>query len=320
MLGQLNSLQFGFALQGGLALLLTLALGLDALVGDPRWLWSRLPHPVVLMGRWITWLDDRLNVGDWRRVKGCFALAVLVIGGALIGWLLGFLGPVATVLIAATLLAQKSLEGHLTAVADALRENLPSGRQAVSMIVSRDTGQMTEAQVARSAIESAAENLSDGVFAPAFWFLVAGLPGLVVYKIVNTADSMIGYRNARYAQFGWAAARFDDLLNWGPARLTALTIALRCGALARWKDIAADARRHRSPNAGWPEAAAARALGVALAGPRSYDGVERDLAWVNARGLRDIGAHEIEAAVDLLWKAWSLGFGICAALAALSFV
>ena len=174
----------------------------------------------------------------------------------------------------------------------------------VARIVSRDCRDMTQSQVARSAIESAAENQNDGVIAPALWFLVGGLPGLLLYKVVNTADSMIGYRNARYEQFGWAAARLDDLLNLIPARLTGLAIAALSGQLRAWPAIANDARRHRSPNAGWPEAAMARALNVALAGPRSYDGQMRDLSWVNGDARRKIGPDDIDAAVAMLWRDW----------------
>jgi adenosylcobinamide-phosphate synthase len=152
------------------------------------------------------------------------------------------------------------------------------------------------------------------VIAPAFWFLIGGLPGLLLYKAVNTADSMIGYRNARYEQFGWAAARLDDLLNLIPARLTGLTIAALSGQLRAWPAIIADARRHRSPNAGWPEAAMARALNVALAGPRSYDGQMRDLAWVNGDARREIGPDDIDAAVAMLWRVWATTLTVTLAL------
>ena len=254
------------------AAVLALAMLLDAALGEPEWLWRRLPHPAVLMGRLIGWGDRRLNHGHSRRAKGVALLLALMIGMACLGWVLSLLGPLVKVIIAAILLAQRSLVEHLRAVADGLRQSLPAGRRAVAMIVSRDTAAMPSDAVARSAIESGAENLSDGIIAPAFWFLLGGLPGLLVYKIVNTADSMIGYRTPRYADFGWAASRMDDLLNLAPARLTALLIALPSGVLHHWRDIKADAALHRSPNAGWPEAAMARAIGVALAGPRSYDG------------------------------------------------
>lgn len=299
------------------ALPLALALILDALLGEPDWLWSRLPHPAVLAGRAVGWLDRMLNTGTGRRLKGALAVLILTAGAAGVGYLLASAGPVFETLCAAILLAQKSLVQHVSAVARALRQTLHDARETVAMIVSRDCRNMTEAQIARSAIESAAENLSDGVIAPAFWFLVGGLPGILVYKAVNTADSMIGYRNDRYLAFGWAAARLDDVLNLIPARLTGLMIALLAGQLRQWPAISRDARQHRSPNAGWPEAAMARALDLALAGPRSYDGQLRQLAWVNGAARKDIGASDIEGAVKFLWRVWALILGLVIAIATL---
>ncbi|WP_428928785.1 adenosylcobinamide-phosphate synthase CbiB [Marinibacterium sp. SX1] len=295
---------------------LILAMALDAALGEPRWLWSRLPHPAELMGRAVGWLDQRLNRGPGLRLRGLLALAILMAGAGGLGWLLAQLGPVVEILCAAILLAQRSLVEHVGAVADGLRRGLPGGRQAVAMIVSRDTADMDAPRIARSAIESAAENLSDGVIAPAFWFLLGGLPGILIYKAVNTADSMIGYRTPRHEAFGWASARMDDLLNLVPARLTALLIGLSHGRLP-WAAIRRDARRHRSPNAGWPEAAMARVLDVALAGPRSYDGQMRELAWVNGRARREIDAAEIDAAVSCLWRSWLAGLLLVLAMALL---
>ena len=284
---------------------LILALLLDAALGEPRWLWGRLPHPAVLMGRVIDWADRRFNDGTGRRTRGAAMLAGLLAVALALGAALEALPTILPeVILGAILLAQRSLADHVAAVAAALRSSLPEGRRAVAMIVGRDTGQMTEAEVARAAIESAAENLSDGVVAPAFWFAILGLPGLIAYKLVNTADSMIGYRTPRHEAFGWAAARLDDVLNWLPARLTAALIWATSGARGTWAEIAADARLHRSPNAGWPEAAMARALGVALAGPRSYDGRRQDFPWVNPAGRRHAGPSDIEAAVRRLWAAW----------------
>ncbi|GHF57603.1 adenosylcobinamide-phosphate synthase CbiB [Seohaeicola zhoushanensis] len=299
------------------AALLVLAMLLDAALGEPAWLWSRLPHPAVLMGRVVGALDRDLNRGEARRLKGVLTLLVLMGGAIALGLLLARLGPVVEVLAAAILLAQRSLVEHVAAVASGLRRSLAEGRRAVAMIVSRDTGAIGEAEVARAALESAAENLSDGVIAPAFWFLVAGLPGLLLYKAVNTADSMIGYRNARYEEFGWASARMDDLLNLVPARLTCLMIALPAG-VRDWRGIFTDAGRHRSPNAGWPEAAMSRALGVALAGPRSYDGEMRELPWVNGAGRRAIGADDIDAGVLLLWRSWRIALIFCTLVASLA--
>lgn len=295
---------------------LILALLLDAAMGEPRALWSRLPHPAVLMGHAVGWCDRRWNRGDYRRLKGLASIAALALGAGLLGAVLAALGPLVEIVAAAILLAQRSLVEHVRAVADGLRAGLPQGRAAVSMIVSRDTADMDRDAVARAAIESAAENLSDGVIAPAFWFAVAGLPGLMIYKIVNTADSMIGYRTPRHLQFGWASARADDLLNLIPARLTALLIALPGGQWRDWRGIRRDAALHRSPNAGWPESAMARVLGVALAGPRSYDGALRDFPWVNPQGRRPLLPQDIESACRILWQAWALAL-LAAALLAL---
>lgn len=297
------------------ASLLIAALILDALIGEPNWLWSRLPHPAVLMGKCVSWLDHTLNSGAKKRLKGCLAATALLLGGLCIGWLLSFLGPIAEVLIAAILLAQRSLVEHIKAVAIGLGQSLAQGQKAVSMIVSRDTGEMTAPQVARSAIESGSENMSDGVIAPAFWFLIAGLPGLIAYKMINTGDSMIGYRNDRYEEFGWATARLDDLVNLLPARLTGLLLAAVGGSLRQWPEIAADARRHRSPNAGWPEAAIARALGLSLAGPRSYDSEMRDFPWVNAKGAKSSTGYSILRAAEMLWRAWGLALALLVAFA-----
>jgi adenosylcobinamide-phosphate synthase len=280
------------------------AMLLDALLGEPKWLWARAPHPAVLMGRLIGWADTRFNSGGYRRLKGVATMAALSVGALLLGALLSQLGPVVEVLVAAILLAQKSLVQHVQAVGNALRLSLSDGRRAVAMIVGRDTAQMDAPAVTRAAIESAAENLSDGVIAPAFWCLIGGLPGLLLYKITNTADSMIGYKTARHQQFGWAAARFDDLLNLIPARLTATLIALMHHGLNDWPAIRAEAKRHRSPNAGWPEAAMARALHVALSGPRAYDGEMRDFPWVHPHANRTPGPDAIDGAVAALWRSW----------------
>lgn len=302
------------------ALLTAAALLLDGLFGEPRWLWSRLPHPAVLMGRVVGALDKRLNTAPAQRAKGVLAVLLLSGGAILTGHALSLGGTVIEVIVAAILLAQRSLVQHVAAVAAALPLSVEEARTKVAMIVSRDCRDMTQAQIARAAIESASENLSDGVIAPAFWFLLAGLPGLVLYKAINTADSMIGYRTPRHEAFGWAAARSDDLLNLIPARLTGAMIAVLSGQLAAWPDIMRDARQHRSPNAGWPEAAMARALDLALAGPRSYDGQLRQLAWVNGAARREIGADDIDAAVAMLWRVWRLALVLLLAGAATGFL
>ena len=293
-----------------LAALLIFALLLDALFGEPAWLWSRLPHPAVLMGRLVGTLDRRLNTGTRRGAAGAFAAVLLVATGLITGFLLSLAGPLAEVIIAAVLLAQRSLVQHVGAVSGGLRSSCNEGRAAVSMIVSRDTSAMDESAIARSAIESAAENLSDGVIAPAFWFLIGGLPGVVTYKLINTADSMIGYRTEKYEAFGRAAARLDDLVNLIPARLTAFLLAL-AGSVTDLRGVRADAGLHRSPNAGWPEAALSRALGIALSGPRTYDGRMQDFAFVNENGRRVLSDVDIDAAIAMLWRAWALFLALC---------
>lgn len=298
------------------AVLLIPALLLDAALGEPKWLWDRLPHPAVLMGRAVGWLDRTLNHGADRRAKGVLAVVALVTGAGLPGWLIAAVPDfgMLEVIAAAILLAQRSLVDHVQAVGDGLRLSLAEGRRMVARIVGRDTGALDGPGVARAAIESAAENLSDGVVAPVFWFLVAGLPGMLIYKAVNTADSMIGHRTPRHEAFGWAAARLDDVLNWIPARITAALIALAHG----WFDarpILRDGPLHRSPNAGWPEAAMAVVLDVALSGPRSYHGVTKDYPWVWPEGRRDPGPAAVDAAVSALWRAWGLMLAVVVVLA-----
>lgn len=297
--------------------ILAIAMLLDAIFGEPKWLWSKMPHPAVLMGRAVGWLEETLNFGARRRMKGIVAMIFLVAGVWVLGAVLQKLPgpPILDCLIAAVLLAHHSLVTHVRAVATGLRKTLPLGRHAVSMIVSRDTADMDEAAVARSAIESAAENFSDGVIAPAFWFLLLGLPGLLVYKITNTADSMIGYKTPRYADFGWAAARFDDVLNFIPARLTALLILLAHFSFRAWPIVRRDAQLHRSPNAGWPEAAMAGTLDISLAGPRQYDGTMRDFPFVHPEGRRNLTADDISDSVAALWRSWSVTFAIVLFLA-----
>ncbi|WP_422038725.1 adenosylcobinamide-phosphate synthase CbiB [Roseibium sp.] len=296
--------------------LLLAALLLDAVVGDPDWLWRRLPHPVVWIGKVITFFDGKMNrpslSSGQRKRAGTLLLAVLVLGGLALGAVLQHLfaripfGDVLTVIIAAVFIAQNSLYCHVAAVRDGLEgSGLEGGRKAVAMIVGRDPEQLDEAGVSRAAVESCAENFSDGVVAPVFWFALLGLPGLLAYKAVNTADSMIGHRNETYQDFGWASARFDDLINLPASRLSGLFIAL-AAPLAHGspgKSLACvfkDARKHRSPNAGWPEAAMAGALDIALAGPRAYLGYTVDDPYMNAAGRKQATANDIDRAVFVM--------------------
>ena len=253
----------------------------EGLTGYPQQLQARLPHPVSWVAALIRAAERRLNrpdrSGPNRRIGGIITLLVVIAlaGGA--GYGLQALcggydwGWIPLILIGSLGMAARSLFDHVRAVDRALAlEGLPNARRAVARIVGRDVGGLGHGDIAAAALESLAESFCDGVVAPAFWFLVGGLPGLFVYKAVNTADSLIGHRDDRYADFGWAAARLDDLLNLIPARLAGVVIAL--AGLRGWKVMWRDAKKHASPNAGWPEAAMAGALRIRLGGPVSYDG------------------------------------------------
>lgn len=248
----------------------------EAAVGYPDALHRRAPHPVVWIGGLISSLEAGLNLPGFtattRRLLGVVTLGVIVGVSGLAGWLIAKVGgPWAVVLVGTLGLAQRSLFDHVRAVARPLAaSDLDGARIAVGHIVGRDVGRLSESDIAAAAIESLAESFCDGVVAPLFWFVVAGLPGLFVYKAVNTADSLIGHREPRWRAFGWASARFDDLLNLIPARLAGMVLALAGGR--GWKIMLRDAGKHASPNAGWPEAAMAGALGVHLGGPAWYDG------------------------------------------------
>lgn len=293
-----------------------LALLIERFAGYPDGLFKRIGHPVTWMGALITRLDRNWNreADDFatRKRRGVAALLVLLLVTALAAHLLESaltalpFGLLLAALAASSLPAQKSLESHVEAVADALeKEGIAGGRRAVSMIVGRDPEQLDEAAVCRAAIESLAENFSDGIVAPAFWMGVGGLAGGAVYKAANTADSMIGHRNARFEAFGWAAARFDDLVNLPASRLSGLLFLAAAlfvpgASPARgWQAIRRDAHTHRSPNAGWPEAALAGALGFALAGPRSYGGRMIEATYMGEGGRRELGSADIRRALRL---------------------
>lgn len=304
--------------------LLLIALLVEAAFGYPDRLLRAIGHPVIWMGRLISALDRRLNRPalefSERRAFGVLALVVLFVAAGLAGDVLqATLGVILTGVLASSLLAQRSLYEHVARVAEALEtDGLEAGREAVSHIVGRDPQSLDEAGVSRAAIESLAENFSDGVVAPAFWIGVGGLPGGAIYKAVNTADSMIGHRSEKYLAYGWASARLDDLLNLPASRLSALLIVAAAGLLGldwrgAWRAVRRDARRHRSPNAGWPEAAMAGALGLALAGPRAYGGVVVEDGFMGD-GRREAGAADIRAALRLFRMADTLGVALVALL------
>ena len=298
--------------------------------GYPDALFRAIRHPVVWMGALLAWLDRRLNRVGRRpgilRLLGALSLATLLLAAAcpaaaVQAALLSHAGGVGILaVLASTLPAQRSLWFHVRAVADALeRGGLTAGRRAVSHIVGRDPETLDEAGVVRAAIESLAENFSDAVVAPAFWGAALGLPGMVAYKAINTADSMVGHRTARHAAFGWASARLDDLVNLPASRLAALWLVLAAliqpgadpaGALrTAWRD----ARGHRSPNAGWPEAAMAGALGLRLNGPRTYGHVRVDDAWMGD-GRAAATPADLRRALALYRRACAIELAFVAAL------
>jgi adenosylcobinamide-phosphate synthase len=300
----------------------------EAMVGYPNAVYRLIGHPVTWIGMLITWCDEAWNSAArssrQRRLYGVVTLIVLLAVALLSGWaitgVLDRLFPdiVALILcgvLASTLLAQRSLDAHVLAVAKGLEtEGLPGGRAAVAHIVGRETKSLDEAAISRAAIESLAENFSDGVVAPLFWMVVLGLPGALAYKAVNTADSMVGHRTERHEAFGWASARFDDLVNLPASRLSALWLLLAAiplglspgGAL---RTIRNDASHHRSPNAGWPEAAMAGALGIRLSGPRIYDGVPVEERWVG-EGRNELAAKDIRNALKLYRTACALQIAV----------
>jgi adenosylcobinamide-phosphate synthase len=307
-------------------LMLFMALGIDAVLGEMNWLFRRLPHPVVAIGNAIGALERRLNRSSLpasdRRLRGIVSVVLMLAGALAVGGTIAFVARsfphawIVEVFFAATLLAQKGLFHHVDDVARALQAHgLEAGRYAVSRIVGRDPQSLDEHGVARAAIESLAENFSDAVVAPAFWYVLFGLPGLLTYKVVNTLDSMIGYRNDRYRAFGWAAARLDDGLNLIPARLSGLIIILAALFAARgnpWRALVTmlrDARHHRSPNSGWPEAAMAGALGLALGGPRKYPGLTVDEKWIGSGRARATFA-DIDRSLHLFSAACLLHAGL----------
>lgn len=295
---------------------LLIALVLDWYFGEPDILWSRVPHPIILFGRAVSFADRTLNLeadsDSQKYKKGALAITLLIgialLLGVLLDWvasMAGWFGILIEILVVFVLLAQKSLHDHVAAVASGLTDSgLAGGREAVGMIVGRDPETLDGSGVSRAAIESLAENFSDGVVAPAFWFAVFGLPGIMVYKMINTADSMIAYKNEKYLLFGRVAAQIDDIANWLPARLSALLIGCAAGFLfglgkAKSSLVCAfrDSGLHRSPNAGWPEGAMAGALNIAVGGPRDYGHERVAQSFINASGKVGLDAEDILAAL-----------------------
>jgi adenosylcobinamide-phosphate synthase len=307
---------------------MAVAMAVDAALGWPDGLFARIGHPVTWLGRLIAALDARWNrTADppWQqRAAGVITVSVVITLASGLAWAVqaavpeGWSRIVVLGILAWPFVALRSLHDHVAAVARPLQSgDIAAARQAVSMIVGRDPSRLDEAGIARAAIESLAENTSDGIVAPVFWGVLFGLPGIVGYKAINTVDSMIGHRTERHEYFGWAAARIDDVVNFIPARLTGLLFMLLSAHVAEAIGcMAKDAGQHRSINAGWPEAAMAGALGVQLCGPRFYHGELADEPWLNG-GARDPAARDIRRGLKLYCRAM---VGLAGLLVILAFV
>lgn len=306
--------------------MLALALILDGIFGEPNWLWNRIPHPSALMVRLVERVSAALNRGGGLRVKGVIALVVVVLPVWVVARVLSFdiFFGVFEVIGAAMLLAHRSLVDHIKAVADALGVSVRDGRDAAAAVVRHDVRHLDQSGIARRTIEAAAENFTEGVLAPAFWFLFFGLPGMALYKIVNTAAAMVG--TAEHEQYGWAATRLDTVLTWLPARIAAVLLVLagirhrhgeEGGFVARYSrrfdTVMEEARRYPTPNAGWPEAAIALSLGIVLsASPPQTTDRQRDVSDFYAsdlyasdeKGREFLTADDIRATVSMLWRSW----------------
>lgn len=311
-------------------LLLAMALGIDAVVGEPPWLWRHVPHPVVLFGKAIstmaTWGNKRGIRGQNRRWRGIIGMVFLIILAVMVGhailigtgalnpWTNGLASLVVEVILVAILLAGRSLDDHVRRVAKALAaSDHEQARFHISMIVGRNPEHLDDPAMARAAIETTAENLSDGVIAPAFFYLVFGLPGILAYKMINTADSMIGYKSKQYYAFGTGAARIDDLANIIPARITGMLIAMASPRrfIPALIAMISDAPKHRSPNAGWPEAAMAAVLDLSLAGPRLYGQRMSTDPEMYPQGRREARAGDIQQGLLVMWRAIAIvGVGL----------
>ncbi len=312
----------------GLAGAMVVAMAVDALIGWPSPLFARIGHPVTWLGWLINLLDGAWNrtsdPSPFRRAAGAAAAILVIALAAALGWAVQSMlasewaGVVVVGVLAWPQVALRSLHDHVAAVAKPLVSgDIAAARLAVGQIVGRDPAMLDDAGIARASIESLAENASDGIVAPVFWGALFGLPGILGYKAINTLDSMIGHRTERHEAFGWAAARIDDLANIIPARLTGLLFVLLAPNRSQaWSCMLRDARRHRSPNAGWPEAAIAGALGVRLSGPRIYHGHVADEPWLN-EAARDPAAADILAGLTLYRRAMTLLAGVFVALALL---
>jgi len=295
-----------------------LALAMDAIIGDPNWLYRKIPHPIAAIGCMMNQLDLFLNrpqvKNPTKKILGVLFIIIALSVAGIIGWgmqtglkLMEF-GQLLEAILVSIFLAQNSLYRHVRNVAQALvSDGLDAARLSVSHIVGRDPATLDDSGVCRASIESLSENFSDGVIAPVFWYLIAGMPGILMYKTLNTADSMVGHLSPKYRYFGWASARLDDVANFIPARLTALLIfltALIIPSTKGFKSLKSSltyANLHRSTNAGWPEAAMAGALDIRIAGPRVYNGIVVNDPWMGD-GNANLGTNDIDRALRLYFS------------------
>lgn len=312
--------------------IILLSLVIDAVVGDPRWVYRYVAHPVVWIGRMIEYCDRWWNRETFT-VQTRYGLGCMMVLGIVtivffcayffeyvIGYIFGY-GIIYVVIVGVVMsifMAQRSLYEHVLGVVGELEcGDMVGARRRLGMIVGRNTEDLDREGIVRATIESCTENFCDGVVGPVFWCFLGGLPGLVVYKAVSTCDSMVGYRNVRYRGFGWASARLDDVLNWIPARISAILLFLSMYRTDRdysWRDIVRDASRHVSPNAGWSEATAAYVLGLALGGPRYYGTECVVLSWMNGRGEKKAKPRDIYRTLRMMIRSigiiWLLLFCI----------
>tara|TARA_B100000530_G_C15894119_1_gene462655 strand:- start:441 stop:1403 length:963 start_codon:yes stop_codon:yes gene_type:complete len=295
-----------------------LALAMDAIIGDPNWLYRKIPHPIAAIGCMMNQLDLFLNrpqvKNPTKKILGVLFIIIALSVAGIIGWgmqtglkLMEF-GQLLEAILVSIFLAQNSLYRHVRNVAQALvSDGLDAARLSVSHIVGRDPATLDDSGVCRASIESLSENFSDGVIAPVFWYLIAGIPGILMYKTLNTADSMVGHLSPKYKYFGWASARLDDAANFIPARLTALLIFLTALIIPSTKGFKSlrscltYANRHRSTNAGWPEAAMAGALDIRIAGPRVYNGIVVNDPWMGD-GNPNLRTNDINRALKLYFS------------------
>jgi adenosylcobinamide-phosphate synthase len=306
------------------------ALVIEYFIGYPQTLQRAIGHPVEWIGKLIAYLDEGLNDPDSeasdQRNHGIFAVAALCIAVGVPAFLIEKLllsfhyGWIINTVLATAFIAQKSLRDHVMAVARTLPQSIISARKEVAKIVGRDPSTLDESDVAKAALESLAENTADGITAPIFWFAIAGLPGIVIYKAINTADSMIGHKSEKYLHFGWAAAKLDDLVNLPASRLTGLMFAAAAWFKSKTQAQSAlnamwrDAVKHQSPNAGWPEAAMAGALDLKFGGPRRYDGEMVELPYMGD-GRSQMNANDIDKGLELYDRALFILMTVTALLA-----